>query len=388
MDDQTLPMRKRPIYKYLVLETFVTAVAMQGIMAVYTNFAVEAASLQGDQLGVIQSVREIPGLLSITLMAFLLLFSEMRLMSISIMLVGVGISLMGFFPSYAGIMCCWLIASVGFHYFESINQSLTLQHFDRHESPLIIGSLRAVNAAGSFAIGLLIFFLAGMLPYKCLFVLIGAGCLFGGAWGLTRKDIPAKGEPQKSGLVFRKKYWLYYALTLLSGARRQIFVVFSVLLLVEKLGFSLRAMALLFLLNHLINWVLNHFIGKTINSFGEQKLLAAKYLLLALVFVAYAYSSSAVLVTVLYVVEQLLFNFTVAIRTFFQKIADTQDIAPSMAMGLTINHVAAVIVPVIGGALWMYDYRIPFFMGVGFALCSLAVVPFMNSQIRKAENLK
>ena len=77
------------------------------------------------------------------------------------------------------------------------------------------------------------------------------------------------------------------------------------------------------------------------------------------------------LAAALYIVDQVLFNFTISIRTFFQKIADAPDIGPSMAVGVTVNHIAAVVVPLVGGALWMLDYRIPFFLGFGFALMSL-----------------
>ena len=104
---------------------------------------------------------------------------------------------------------------------------------------------------------------------------------------------------------------------------------------------------------------------------------------MAAVFLAYAFSESRWLVATLYVAEQLLFNLTVAIRTFFQKIADPRDIAPTMAVGLTMNHVAAVAVPAVGGVLWMFDYRLPFYMGLGFALAALVAVQFMDKQLAK-----
>ena len=70
----------------------------------------------------------------------------------------------------------------------------------------------------------------------------------------------------------------------------------------------------------------------------------------------------------------ILFNFAIAIRTYFQKVADPADIAPSIAVGFTINHIAAVVMPAIGGLLWMVDYRIPFIAGAVFSLVSLLAV--------------
>lgn len=376
------PIKSRPIYKYLLLQTFLVAVALQGWNAIYNNFAINVAGLNGEQVGLLQSVREIPGLLSISLLIFLTFVSEMRLMSFCVILVGIGVSVAGFFPSFTGILFCTLLSSVGFHYVEAINQSLTLQHYSVIESPIIIGVLRSATAAGSFGIGLVLFLLADTFPYTVLFMVAGAGCFIGGIWGLTRRTVPAEGGTvQRRGLVMRKKYWLFYALTLCSGARRQIFMVFSALLLIERFGFSLREMTLLFLVNHLVNWILNKYIGKAINIVGERKLLTVKYLVLIAVFGAYAFSDNRWLVAGLYILEQLFFNFTVAIRTFFQKIADKSDIAPSMALSVTINHVAAVIVPVVGGVLWMYDFRVPFFMGIGFAVCSVIAVQLMDRHI-------
>lgn len=357
------------------------AVAMNGWNAIFTNYAVDAASLTGEQVGLLQSLRELPGLLSVSLLLVLLFVKEMRLMSVSIVLLGLGTAAVGFFPGFSGILACTLVMSVGFHYAESINQSLTLQHYSITEAPLIIGILRSATAAGSFGIGLLMFALSGFVPFEGLFLIAGLGCLVAGIWGLAQREVSHQGQPQRRKFVFKQKYALFYVLTLLSGARRQIFSVFSILLLVERFGFSIREMTFLFLLNHLINWILNRFIGKAINSFGERKLLTFKYAFLAAVFLAYAFSDNRWLVAGLYVLEQLFFNFTVAIRTFFQKISDPRDIAPTMALGVTVNHVAAVVVPFVGGVLWMFNFRLPFYMGLGFALAALVAVQFIDLQL-------
>lgn len=375
------PIKARPIYRYLLIQTFFMAVAVQGWNALYNNFAINVAGLNGEEIGLMQSVRELPGLLSVSLLLFLAFMSEMRLMSVCVLLIGAGGAVAGYFPSFTGILVCTLVSSIGFHYAEAISQSLTLQHYSVSESPLIIGRLRSATAAGSFIIGGALFLMAGSFPYTALFMITGLGCILSGFWGLTQRDVETGGLVQRKGMVLRKKYWLFYALTLLSGARRQIFMVFSALLLIERFGFTLREMTLLFLVNHLVNWILNKYIGKVINIVGERKLLTVKYLVLIAIFWAYAFSESGWLVMLLYIMEQLFFNFTVAIRTFFHKIADKADIAPSMALSVTINHVAAVVVPLLGGILWMYDYRVPFYMGMGFALCSVIAVQLMDRHL-------
>ena len=125
-------------------------------------------------------------------------------------------------------------------------------------------------------------------------------------------------------------------------------------------------------------------IGKAIVRFGERRVLSLEYFSLIFVFLAYTIADSKLLVAALYVADHIFFNFAIAIRTFFQKIGDPRDIAPSMAVGFTINHIGAVVFPVIGGLLWMIDYRIPFVIGAGFALISLVAVQLITGQVKQA----
>jgi predicted MFS family arabinose efflux permease len=271
-----------------------------------------------------------------------------------------------------------LILSFGFHYYEAINQSLTLQYFDHSEAPIVISRLRSVTAQGSFAMGLAIVLLAGRLDYRVLFGAAGSVAIIAGIWALFHMPDRAGLPIQRRGLILKRRYWLFYVLTTLSGARRQIFNVFAIFLLVQHFKFTLFQMSLLLLINNLINWFLNPFIGLAINKVGERKLLFYKYLAVIAMCLCYTVCDSAALAAVLYVVDQISFCFTVSVRTYFQKMADPKDIAPSMAVGVTVNHIVAVIVPFVGGILWMTDRRIPFFMGAGFALCSLIMSRFID----------
>ena len=370
----------RPMFRFLVLLTFASAVAQQGWTAMYTNFAVEVVRVTGEQTGFIHAMREVPGLLSVGVILCLLFMKEHTLMAVAVCCTGLGTLATGFFPSFWGVLLTAVFMSFGFHYYEATVQSLTLQYFSLREAPLVMGKIRSATAAGSLFIGLLIFGLVTVLhlPYKVLFIIAGGIALAGGIWGLFQKPAKENMPIQLKTMVVRKKYWLYYVLTALSGARRHIFGTFSIFLLVQHFQFSVQEMLGLFVLNNLINWFLNPVIGKAINTVGERKLLSCKYIVLALIFVAYSTTDSKLLVAGLYVVEQLFTNFTMAIRTFFQKIGDAQDIAPSMAVGQTVNHITAVILPIVGGILWMVDYRIPFWMGIGIALLALLMVQFIK----------
>ncbi|MDR1545957.1 MAG: MFS transporter [Deltaproteobacteria bacterium] len=372
-------LKKRPVYVYLMVLTFGQAAAFLGWNALYTNFAVEAAHLTGQQNGLVQSIRELPGLLSVGVILLLYFMSEAALTSWAIITCGLWVMAAGWFPNLWGQILCTFMLSTGFHFFEASNQSLTLQHFDRHEAPLVISRLRSVTALGSFSMGLLIVVLAGHADWRVLFGLAGATALAAGAWSFRHRPSTLGLPAQRKGLIVKRRYWLFYALTSLSGARRQIFNVFAIFLLVEHFGFSLFQMSLLLLFNNLVNWLLNPFIGLAINAVGEKKLLFWKYSAVLVLCLAYVFCQDPKLAAILYILDQLSFCFTVSIRTFFQKISDPVDIAPSMAVGVTVNHVMAVLVPFIGGWLWMKDWRIPFLMGAAFAVGSLTLTAFIRT---------
>ncbi|KAA0259200.1 MFS transporter [Deferribacter autotrophicus] len=371
------------MYIFLLILTLAAFSGLQGWRTLFNNFAVEVAKLEGFHIGVIQSVREIPGFLALLVIYLLLIFSEHRLASTSIIILGIGIGLTGYLPTFYGIIFTTLVMSFGFHYYETLNQSLTLQYFNTSEAPLVFAKLRSIAALTNIFIGVILFFIVRYFTYTQIFTAIGIFIVILGVITLffdpTRNDLP----PQRKKMIFRKKYWLFYVLTLFAGARRQIFVAFSVFLLVKKFHFSVVEISALFVINNLINYFINPLIGKAINRFGERKVLSLEYFSLIIIFSIYAFSNSKILVGLMYILDHIFFNFAIAIRTFFQKIADPKDIAPSMAVGFTINHIAAVIFPVIGGILWSIDYKISFLLGAFLSLITLIFGQFIDMEIRK-----
>ncbi|MCK5075193.1 MAG: MFS transporter [Calditrichia bacterium] len=363
-----------PMYYYLFILTIAATVGLQGWRTLFNNYAVEVCDLNGYHIGVIQSFREIPGFLALLVIYILLILKEHVLSAISIVILGAGLFITGFLPSFYGLVLSTLIMSVGFHYFETTNQSLTLQYFNKLETPIVFGRLRSYGALGNVLIGGIIWVLSQYLPYKEIFIIIGTIIMGLGIWALSKdpsnEDIPI----QKKKMVFKKKYWLFYILTLLSGARRQIFIVFSVFLMVKIYSFSVQTITIIFVVNNIINYFVLPIIAKWINIYGEKKLLALEYGSLIFIFLAYAFIHSEIIVIVLYIMDHLFFNFSIAIKTYFQKIGDKEDIAPSMAVGFTINHIAAVVIPTFGGLLWLINYKIPFVIGAVFSLGSLLFV--------------
>jgi hypothetical protein len=371
--------QKNPMYLYLIILTISSTIGLQVWRTLFNNFAVDMAGLDGNHIGMIQSVREIPGFLALLAVYFLLFLKEHRLSALSILFLGIGVSVTGLFPSYSGLIFTTLLMSFGFHYFETTNMSLTLQYFDKGTSPWVFGKQRSVASASNIVVGLLIYAMAFLMNYTQIYLIMGGLIVAAAVWGFTQNPADLEITPQRKKMILRKKYWLFYFLTFMAGARRQIFIAFSVLLMVQKFEYSVQEVTLLFVLNNVINYFLSPLIGKWIIRFGERKVLTLEYASLVFVFVAYALTDSKVVVALMYIFDHIFFNFAIAIRTYFQKVGDPRDIAPSMAVGFTINHIAAVFLPAIGGLLWVVDYRIPFFGGAVMAAISLLAVQLIRT---------
>ena len=373
-----MQLKHDSMFRFLTVLTISSAVGLQTWRTLFNNFAVEIAGLEGDHIGMIQSFREIPGFLALLAIFILLIIKEHKLSASSIVILGFGVAITGLFPSYSGILITTLIMSFGFHYYETTNQSLTLQYFDQKISPWIFGKLKSYAAASNIVIGVVIFLVSPVLDYDQIYLFIGAVIIIAGLWGLNQNPTRKNIAPQRKKMILRKHYWLYYFLTFMAGARRQIFVAFAVFLLVIKFNFSVQEITIIFVVNNLINYFLSPLIGKAIIKFGERPVLSLEYGSLIVIFILYALAEQRWLVVILYILDHIFFNFSIAIRTYFQKIGDPEDIAPTMAVGFTINHIAAVVIPAIGGILWMVNYKIPFLAGAGMSLISLLAVQFIQ----------
>lgn len=370
------------MFIYLAVFTISATAGLQAWRTLFDNFAVHMAGLEGRHIGVIQSVRELPGFLALLAVYIIMVVREHRLSALAILTLGVGIAITGFLPSFAGLLFATLIMSFGFHYFETTNQSLTLQYFDEKTAPWVFGKLRSLAAASNIAIGLAIYLLSPRLSYLHMYLLVGGLVIIAAMWGMAQNPTNEHVVPQRKRMIVRKKYSLFYFLTFMAGARRQIFIAFAVFLLVKKFGFSVQEITVLFVINNGINYFLSPMIGKAITRYGERRVLTLEYFSLIFIFTAYAAVDSKWIVGVLYVLDHVFFNFAIAIRTYFQKIGDPRDIAPSMAVGFTINHIAAVVLPALGGLLWMVDYRVPFVAGAVMSFISLVAVQLIRVPVK------
>ncbi|TYO90656.1 MFS transporter [Oceanicella actignis] len=374
----SLPAWRRPI-GLLTLMAAGMPLAFATWNALLNNFVIEAAGFDGSDIGWLQTVREIPGFAAIGVIAVILFVREQTLAVISLALLGLATAATGFFPSFGGLLITTFVGSLGFHYYETVNQSLQLQWLSKEEAPKALGWLLAAGSASSLAAYALIVgaWKTFDLSYQSVYMAGGlaTAAVALAAWALyPRFEAP---HPQEKRMVLRRRYWLYYLLQFMAGARRQIFVVFAAFMMVERFGFEVHEVTALFLINYAANMAFAPAVGRLIARFGERRALVLEYVGLAAVFGAYAgvYFNDwpAWVAAALYVLDHLLFAMAFAQKTYFQKIAAPGDIAPTAAVAFTINHVAAVALPASLGYLWLVSPAAVFVLAAAMACVSLGL---------------
>lgn len=366
----------------LLAMAFVMPLTFSVWNALLNNFVVEQVAFTGREIGILQSLREVPGFLTFTVIFLLIFIREQRLALLSLLLMSFGVAVTGFFPTILGLYITTVVMSIGFHYFEAINESLTLQWMPSERTAHFMGRVLSVKAIAALLAYGGIWVLMDQLGWTFKHMYLLAGCsgialvLLIWAWF---PQFPQQTLQHKK-IVLRKRYWLYYGLTFMSGARRQIFMVFAAFMMVEKFGYSVGEISVLYLANYVFNLFFAPRIGAWIGRVGECRALTLEYIGLLVVFTSYAVVSDAWMAAALFIIDHFFFALAIAIQTYFQKIADPADIAANAGVSFTINHIAAVVVPVVLGAIWLVSPAAVFLTGSAFALISLVLARLIPEQ--------
>ena len=375
---EALPFHRRPVF-LLCLMAAAMPVSFATWSALLNNFVIEAAGFTGVEIGWLHSVREIPGFLAVGVILVIMVMREQVLGAVSLLLLGVATAVTAWFPSFGGLLFVTLLSSIGFHYYETVNQSLQLQWIPKARAPQVIGWIVAVGSGASLvAYGIIVALWKPLgLSYDAVFMAAGLTTAAMAIYAMAAFPQFETPHPQTKKMVLRRRYWLYYALQFMAGARRQIFVVFAAFMMVEKFGFQVHQLTALFLINYLANMLAAPAIGRFVGRFGERRAMLVEYVGLIGVFLAYGglywFGWGLVVAAALYVLDHLFFAMSFSLRTYFQKIADPADIAPTAAVAFTINHIAAVFLPAALGYLWLTNPDGVFLLAAGMAATSLAL---------------
>ena len=364
----------------LIVIGIASVVANTGWRVVMNNFAVDTVGMTGESIGMLQSIREIPGLLAFTVMFLLMAISEQRAAILSLGTLGVGVAITGYLPTVYGFYFTTVVMSTGFHYLEAVNRSLSTQALDTATFGESMGQIRAASSffgMVTFA-GIIVAIQLFDVSGQAIFVACGVLCTVFAMYLLSFNRSDKEAVKQKNRLIFRWEYATFYFLTFLGGARRQIFVVFAGLLMVQKFEYTITMMAILFMFSSLIATVTLPIIGRLIDKIGDKNALMIEYAALVAVFVAYALVDNYYIAGALYIMDSVIFNFNIALATYFKRTIRPDEISATSSLSFTINHIAAVFLPALLGIMWMASYKVVFMIGAVIAFASFFVARLID----------
>ncbi|MBT4139286.1 MAG: MFS transporter [Candidatus Latescibacteria bacterium] len=359
------------------------AVASQGIffgvqLTLFNNFIVERLNIEVHQLGYVEALREVPGFMNAFFVALMVRFAPPIVAAISLAIMGVGIMAYSQVDSVTMLAVYSLVWSIGFHCWVPMEQSMSLVFSPEGKKGKWLGQLRSINSIswlGSILVCKLSYDFVG---YSGLFVMAGLATIGGGiAIFFASRERP----PEERSFVFKRRYGLYYALNFLQGLRKQMFITFAIFALVKIHGMPVHTTMFLVLINQTLITLSAPTMGRWVDKYGERMMLSASYIGLAIVFFGYAVVTHRPTLYVLYCIDNIIFFGGIALTTYLHKIAPPEDLKPSLAMGVTMNHVAAVASPLVGGLVWHYfGYQVIFFSGAILALISLVVSQWVDPE--------
>lgn len=326
------------------------------------------------QLGGLESLREIPGLLAALMAGTLVSLAETRIAGLGLLIVAIGIGSTGLMPNYSLLIGAVVFWSVGFHLWTTVQPAITLALARGKEGGRHLGRMGAVGATATLtALGVaaVIAQTIHQFAYRNYYFLAGGSILVA---SLLCMLLSVHGErPARARIILRREYGLFYLLTFLEGCRRQIFAIFASFALILVYHASLRNMLIIQFVNAIMISITAPAIGRVVDKHGEKKPLFYYSIGLIVVFLGYATFRTAGALVALFLIDNVLFSFSVGYTTYLNRIVRKNELTPCLAMGVTMNHIAAVTVPIGGALLWyhFHNYQIPFWVGVAVALVAL-----------------
>jgi MFS family permease len=363
--------RRRGIL-FLCLATAAVSMALNLQLSLNDNFCVNEIGINASQKGYLEALRETCGITALAVLALLAGLAEPLIGAAMLLLVGVGLGCYAGANTVFAVAALSVVWSQGLHVWMPLPNSMMMSLAEKGKTGWRLGQMQAAGAAGSVAILLamlaMVFF--GQVPIRPLYILGGGLAILGAVacLGIPR-DIKTPGPR----FIFRRKYALYYLLSFLEGWRKQIFLAFAGFLLVKNYDLPLKYMLVLWTLSQATVWLLSSTAGRLIDRVGERKVLTVYYTLLIGVFAGYAFIHDPLVLAGLFICDGILFTLGMALTTYVRRIAPPEEHTPTLSMGVAMNHVAAVSMPLVGGLLWTY-VRYEWTFGIGMLAAALSVL--------------
>ncbi|MGI8854631.1 MAG: MFS transporter [Thermomicrobiales bacterium] len=366
--------------------------ALNGQQNIVTNYFDGVLHLAGPQFGYITAIREVPGFLLIFLSALFYRVTLQRVTAGALCLLAVAYALFGLSHSFWTVAPWVILSSMGYHTVLQTQNALALNLTTEGKSGAILGRMSAFNQGGSLAalIFILITFHFGWLSFRPTFIVLGV-VAFLGAIAVVGFPHLHDGEERaqaakRDPIVFRRDYRYYYFLTLIDGGRQQIFFSFGLYVLVHAFHLGVAQVSALLIAVTFAAMLAGPTIGRLIDAYGERRMLSVVNVAYIAALSGYAFTHNIVIACGCYVVYTFISPLSsIGASTYLRKIAVAEDIAPSFAMGTTMQHAAAIVVPVTAGIILNYaGYQIPFMIACGFACLNFIVTQRLDPAAQRS----
>lgn len=326
------------------------------------NFITERLQIHPGQLGIVEAIRETPGFLCVIVAAILMAIAEPLVASLGVCVMGIGTGAYAWVKGIPSLILWSWVASLGFHIWQALQSSMILGLSEGGKQGKRMGQTMGIASLGTICGTLMVRRIGYGIEFPHWFLMSGAWMIAGSILMLfVRRNI---GHAEKPRFVWKPKYKLYYCLTMLEGGRKQVFITFAVYALTWQFGVKLSTVAMLMLINQVVNVIGGPIVGRMIDRIGERRIMLFCYTSLILVFIGYARAPHAWMLYVLYILDNLLYLSATCLTTYVQKIAAPEDLMPTLSMGVSFNHIASVLVPLVGAALWTsFGYGATFYGG-------------------------
>ena len=348
-------------------------------LTLVNNFVVERLGIEPHHLGYVEALREMPGFLNVLFIALMIRLAPSLVGGLALMVMGLGIAAYAGLASVQELALYSVIWSLGFHCWVPLEQTMALTFSPPGDKGRWLGQLRSVGSiAWLISIGLCML-LMRYLTYDGLFVMAGLAAIGGGVAVLFAER--QRPRIKEKGVVLKRRYGVYYLLNFLQGCRKQMFITFALFALVKIHGMPVQVTMILVFINQALITVTAPWMGRLVDRHGERRMLSLSYIVLSFVFLGYAVIQHRPSLYVLFCIDNLIFFGGIALTTYVHKIAFEEDLKPTLSMGVTMNHVASVIAPLVGGLAWhFFGYQVIFFSGAVLALISLVVTQWVDPE--------
>ena len=354
-------------------------------LTLYNNFIVERLGIEAHQLGAVEALREIPGFLNVLFIALMIHIAPSLTGGVAVIIMGFGIMGYAVTGSVLALAVYSLLWSLAFHCWAPLSQALALDFSPTQEKGRWLGRLRSVQSIAWVLAIAACMALLPVLGYEGMFIAAGVVAVLGGATLLFATRDHPKVKPKR--MVLKRRYATYYALNFLQGCRKQMFITFAIFALVKVHGMPVKTTMTLVLINQILIFFSGPTAGRLIDRLGERAMLSASYIGLFFVFLGYACITHRPTLYLLYCIDNLIFFGGMALTTYINKIASAEDLRPTLSMGVTMNHVAAVIAPLTGGLVWsLFGYQVIFIAGAVLCLVSLGVSQLVRAPASEEPN--